>query len=188
MISDSVRGIIVILIKIQIIIALSIVFFYTWCFAWIHIQATTLCNTVTQVVTENNYIPKSKLSELQGMITNINKSPLNTPATPATPAVLCLGVSNVKVECNGHSYDFDASSPSPSSSKRYQSGNLLTIKVNYCFPTFKFIFTGLGSGQTIRDFATRETTYKQATIVKRTIGMKYYPDLDGSGSDSGEGY
>ena len=184
MISDSVRGIIVILIKIQIIIALSIVFFYTWCFAWIHIQATTLCNTVTQVVTENNYIPKSKLSELQDMIKDINKSPLNS-------SNICLGVVEAEVECGGQSDTFSATAPAIGGS-RYQSGKLLTIKVVYRFPTFKFIFTGLGSGQTVNDFARRATatsgTYKQATIVKRTIGMKYYPDLDGSGSDFGASY
>ena len=184
--SDFVRSTVYILIKIQIIFICAIIIFYTWCFAWVYVQSNALCSRVTQMVTEKNYLSDEDIETIKDDIMYIYSRSSFDTGSVSNPV---MGVREVGVTyyVNGTSRSYKIRTNSGVVNRyRVQSGNLFYVTTTFSYPRFRFIIMSLlqsGSAVTVNDLARNErTTSGRATIGKYTIGMKYYPDLESTGS------
>lgn len=203
-VSDTLIDIITIFFKVGCIGIAAHIIMYMWCFVWIYIQANTLAVTTAQCLTEDNYITAENFSSLKDMMSDIYDRGNFNSTSKNNPIMGIYYVTIKATHTDGTTSTLTIRPTTVASSvtqKRYQSGCFYEVGVTFNYPTMRFLIYTLAQGDTFVQKlddngvpvyqeetlgaatigAIEKKTSGRGVIKKYTMGMKYYPDLEGEG-------
>lgn len=207
MLSDTVKNVVLFLVKIQVFIIISYLILYTWCFGWTYIQANDLCSKVMLEMSSTNYISSELGEEIKEEIEFIY-SRGNMGSTNITRPKMGIVNTTIRVydENNKQIASRVVTARGMSGSPiKVQSGHHISVTVNFNYPTILFLFstsqgnTGVdgleGFYNNTEHYSEKaditsiakvlKKEYNSSSVTKHTIGLKYYPDLEISESQLG---
>lgn len=174
--SDSVKGIFKILIKVPVIIAVSYLIFNLFAFTVSYFKLLGVSYSVMQIAMENNYIPTNEIQ-------TITEDPSTTPSGKFMQLRYNTNLlQNVRIVCDTTGTTAD----SLVNNKKRQYGNNISVGVigtyTWLVP-FRQTVTGYikdGTPVSTSSVGTKGQLTKNSTeirIVYNVPGLKYYPDL-----------
>lgn len=173
--SDSVKGIFKILIKVPVIIAISYLIFNLFAFSVSYFKLLGVSYSVMQIAMENNYIPDNEIQ-------TITKDPSSNPSGKFLQYNYNTNLlSDVKIVCDTSGHEAD----SLVNNTRKQYGNNINVGVvgtyTWLVPFRRSVegYKGEAAGKYGNEGTSGELTRNKTEIkiVYNVPGLKYYPDL-----------